>query len=132
MGNGISLLAKLQEKKVDLKKVIEKNKDFVSVYYGSSSLDGGHTKYTQEQVTILFASVPEVFPEDWKYDESKPAEERVTKDQRTIINLLCEIERHPAHMIKMNHIPRMISLGRLYAERSFKELKDMKVLQGYD
>ena len=44
-----SLLARLEEKGIDFREMIEDNENFVSEYYGSSGLDGGHSNYTEDK-----------------------------------------------------------------------------------
>ena len=117
-----SLLQRLEEKEVDIGKMIEDNEEFVSANHGSASVNKGRDYYTEEQIRILFASVPYIFSYGWKRDKSKPNEERLNKEQGVVVQLIYEVARHPCHDMKLDSIPKIISVGQFYAGRSERQL----------
>ena len=117
-----SLLQRLEEKEVDIGKMIGDNEEFVSANHGSASVNKGRDCYTEEQIRILFASVPYIFSYDWKHDKSKPNEERLNKEQGVGVQLIYEVARHPCHDMKLDSIPKIISVGQFYAGRSERQL----------
>jgi len=115
-----SLLARLEEKEIDFREMIENNRDFTSSYFGSSSGDGGHLNYTEEQVKILFASVPNIFSYDWK--PKSGSFDDLTKEQLVVMSIIHEVKSHPAYTMRVGKISLMISSGKYYAERNDREL----------
>ena len=125
----LNLLLRLERRNIDLVKMIEKDRNFVASYSGSCSVDGGHLNYTEEQVRVLFASVPSIFPSDWK--PKSESFDDLTKEQSVVLSVIRNLESHPAYTMFVKKISPIISSGEFYAGRSFKDLMEMKVLHGY-
>ena len=103
-----SLLQKLQENKVDIKKMIESNAEFISSRSGSS----GHLNYTERQLEILFASVPSIFPYNFKHDDSKS----LTQKQWAVLEIIGEMERNQQYDMRLDKIHEMISTADFYVK----------------
>jgi len=106
-----SLLGRLRERRIYLGKMISENRSFVSCYFGSSSVDGGHLNYSRTQIEVLLASVPDIFPYDWKEYGTK-----LTERQDAILKVINEIEPHPQYSLPLNKIPEIIHTARFHAE----------------
>lgn len=115
-----SLLRKLIKKGIGLKKMIEDDDAFVSTYYGSSSYDGGKIRYGEEQMEILFASVPRVFSYEESHNFHNPRE--LTEGQSIIFDIINQIGGDPSRDLKSIKIPEIIGTAQSYIIRNQRDL----------
>ncbi len=105
-----TLLEHLEEKKVDLDKMIEGSESFVADSYGSSGLDGGCLRYRKEQIRILLNSVPSVFP----YNGEFAALDNLNPQQKEILGEINRGQGCPLYMRPFNIHP-IIRTATVYA-----------------
>ena len=118
-----SLLSCLKKREISLRKMIEKDDAFISSYFGSSSTGGGHLNYTEEQMQVLFASVPRIF----SYDFNTKNYDELTEKQSTVLEIIHEIKGHPAYLLSLSNIPKIISTAKFYSDLDYKRLKELNI-----
>ena len=68
---------------------------------------------------VLFDSVPDIFPYDWKFGLRK----KLTTEQSTVLGIIHNLESHAAYNLNLFNIPKIISVANMYAERRLKQEK---------
>lgn len=77
--------------------------------------------HTEEQIKILFSSVPEVFPSNFRYSTLFGKLKNLTKEQQKTLEKINKVAPNPDYELKPEYIPRIIRKGELYARESFSE-----------
>lgn len=85
---------------------------------GSSSVDLGWSRYSNEQVEILLRAVPSIFQYDWQPKRSSSEEgywETTARQKRTISAVA-----GAGHSMNLFHVPRIIKTAKACVEYNLK------------